>query len=143
MSDISIEKADWQTDQHVLIGIRTRVFIDEQKVPVDMEIDGLDPECLHVKAISSSGNIIGTARLLPNHYIGRMCVLKEYRHKGAGAAMLVYLIDFARQNGFRSLSLNAQISALPFYQRYGFKPDSEIFVEAGIKHKHMTLSLAK
>lgn len=143
MNNICIETADWQTDQQALIGIRTRVFVEEQQIPAELEIDSLDAECLHVKAVNACGDIVGTARLLPSHYIGRMCVLKEYRDQGIGGSMLAYLLDYASCNGFQSVKLHAQISALPFYQRYGFIPDSEIFMEAGIKHQHMTLSLAK
>lgn len=143
MTDIRIEYADWHSDQQALIDLRTQIFIDEQHVPAELEIDGKDPDCLHVKAIGSSGELIGTARLLPDHYIGRMCVLKQYRHNGVGGAMLAFLINHARQHEIQCLKLNAQVSALPFYQRYGFEPDSEIFMEAGIMHKHMTLTLAK
>ena len=143
MTDISIAIADWQSHQHALIEVRRQVFIDEQGVPEELEIDDLDPACLHVKAVIAEAGIIGTARLLPSAYIGRMCVLKAFRGKGAGGLMLSFLIDTARQNNYDYLKLNAQIGAMSFYQRYGFEADSEIFMEAGIKHRHMTLSLAK
>lgn len=143
MTDISVAFADWQIDHEALIEVRRQVFIDEQGVPEELEIDDLDPRCLHVKASISKAGIIGTARLLPSGYIGRMCVLKAFRGKGAGGLMLSFLIDYARQNNDNYLKLNAQIGALCFYQRFGFKTDSEIFMEAGIKHRHMTLSLAK
>lgn len=143
MPDINVQTADWQHDQQALVDIRTRVFVDEQKVPANLEIDGMDPQCVHVKATIPSGVIIGTARLLPSNYIGRMCVLKPFRNHGAGRLMLSYLIEHAQRQNIRALMLNAQISAQPFYQRFGFKPDSEIFLEAGIKHVHMTYILAK
>ena len=103
-----------------------------------MEIDGLDPDCLHVKAVSKKGDIIGTARLLPNHYVGRMCVHADYRNRGVGGRMLQYFIDYADAHGFPALMLNAQLSALPFYQKFGFVADSKIFMEADIAHRHMT-----
>lgn len=143
MNEISIQIADWVEDQVSLIDVRTRVFVDEQKVPVELEVDGLDSDCLHIKAVNSDGEIIGTARLLPSHYIGRMCVLKEYRNLGVGGLMLSFLIDAANTERIKTLMLNAQIDALPFYQRFGFIEDSEIFMDAGIQHKHMTLKLTK
>jgi predicted GNAT family N-acyltransferase len=143
MTDIRIESADWQQDQQQLIALRTEVFVDEQKVPVDMEIDGMDPQCLHVKAVDAGGNIIGTARLLPNRYVGRMCVKNSHRKQGVGGNMLQFFIDYARQNQLPALMLNAQISAQSFYQAYGFEADSKIFMEADIEHIHMTLLLSE
>ena len=143
MIDIRIESADWQQDQQQLIALRTEVFVDEQKVPVDMEIDGMDPQCLHVKAVDTQGNIVGTARLLPNQYVGRMCVQHSHRNQGVGGSMLQYFIDYARQNRLPALMLNAQTSAQSFYQAYGFKADSKIFIEADIEHIHMTLHLSE
>ncbi len=141
-TDLTIMPACWDTDQQQLIAVRTAVFIQEQQVPAELEMDGQDVNCLHVKAVNSSGLVVGTARLLPTNYIGRMCVLKDFRKLGAGGQMLSYFIDFACQHNFKSLMLNAQISALSFYQHYGFKVDSDVFIEADIEHVHMTLTLA-
>ena len=139
-TDIRVSFADWEHDRDSLMTIRKKVFVEEQQVPMDEEIDGYDPECVHVIA-RVDDNIVGTARLLPNHYIGRMCVLKEYRGLGAGGRMLEFLLEHAREQRIPNLMLNAQITALPFYQKYGFAADSEVFIEAGIEHKHMTLNL--
>ena len=138
-----IKVANWQQDQKELIELRTRVFIEEQKVPPELEIDGLDDICIHLKALTDSGQFIGTSRLLPSHYIGRMCVLKEYRHQGAGSQMLNYFIHHALVRGIPHLMLNAQLTALPFYQQFGFLQDSDVFIEADIEHVHMTLTLAE
>lgn len=143
MTDISVELADWDRDQHQLVDIRTRVFVDEQQVPVSLETDGLDPQCLHIKAVNSASECVGVARLLPSHYIGRMCVLKEYRQQGIGGSMLNFIVAIARHNNYEALYLNAQLSALSFYRKYEFIDDSDIFMEAGIAHKHMTLNLVK
>ena len=143
MSDIVIAIAEWATDEEALLKVRRQVFINEQGVPEELEFDNLDSRCLHVKSIKSEAGIIGTARLLPSAYIGRMCVLKDFRNLGVGGLMLSFLIDYARNHNYGPLRLNAQVNALPFYERYGFKANSEIFMEAGIKHRHMTLTLAK
>ncbi len=143
MSDIHIQRADWSRDQASLIALRTEVFVEEQKVPVSLEVDGLDPQCQHVKACDADGHVVGTARLLPNHYIGRMCVRQDYRGQGVGGRMLQYFIDLAQQQDTAQLMLNAQISAIEFYRRYGFEADSDIFMEADIAHRHMTLNLSE
>jgi len=141
-TEITIHEADWETDQQQLAYVRTVVFIQEQQVPAELEMDGMDGNCRHVKAINAKGDVIATARLLPNHYIGRMCVLKPYRKLGIGGLMLSFFIDLARDNNFKSLKLNAQISAIPFYRQYGFIEDSDVFMEADIEHVHMTLTIA-
>lgn len=148
MTDINIEHfkiglANWDRDQQQLVDIRTRVFVDEQQVPVSLEIDGLDPQCQHIKAVNSAAEIVGVVRLLSSHYIGRMCVLKEYRQQGIGGSMLDFVLALARKNNYKNLFLNAQLSALPFYRKFGFVEDSDIFLEAGIAHKHMTLNLVE
>jgi predicted GNAT family N-acyltransferase len=137
-SDYAVHAADWQADQSALIELRTRVFVDEQKVPADMEIDEQDPVCQHFKVTNTDGKIVATARLLSNAYIGRMCVDRGLRGSGIGGSLLQYIIDQAENQGFKQLHLNAQVDAVPFYQRYGFVTDSDIFVEAGIDHQHMT-----
>ena len=139
-TEIQVRLADWKQDQDQLMAIRSRVFIEEQKVPIEEEIDGLDPDCIHVLA-AIGAQPVGTARMLPTHYIGRMCVLKAHRMQGIGGRMLSYLIDYARQHRIARLQLNAQVTALPFYQKYGFVVDSDLFLDAGIEHKHMILNL--
>ena len=138
--EIELRLADWEQDHDQLIGIRSQVFVAEQQVPIEEEIDGLDADCIHVAAILDN-QWVGTARMLPTYYIGRMCVLKAYRKQGIGGRMLNYLIDHARQHRVTRLQLNAQVTALSFYQKYGFVADSDIFLDAGIEHKHMTLNL--
>jgi predicted GNAT family N-acyltransferase len=140
-TEYSIQFADWNVDAASLTALRHEVFVSEQKVPIEIEIDDMDSQCLHIKACLNDERIVGTARLLPNHYIGRMCVAKDYRHQGIAGAMLEFIIQYARHQKFKSLHLNAQISAQSLYQRYGFDTDSDIFMEAGIPHRHMSLQL--
>ncbi len=142
MSKYSVLQADWATDQDQLIAVRRSVFIEEQKVAEELEIDGQDIISQHVKAVAPGGLVIATARLLPSNYIGRMCVLKNYRNQGIGGKMLAFFINYASQHNIESLHLNAQLTALGFYQKYGFIINSEVFIEADIEHVHMTLTLA-
>ncbi len=139
MSSFEIKLADWTQDHAELVSGRTEVFVIEQKVPVSLELDEYDEVALHVKALNSDQQVIATARMLPNHYIGRMCVLKPYRGLGDGRELLRFCIAYARDQGIPALHLNAQTSALAFYGRLGFEPDSDEFMEAGIPHRHMTL----
>jgi predicted GNAT family N-acyltransferase len=138
-----VEAADWNQDKAELIKLRGIVFVEEQNVPVTLEIDGMDPDCRHVKAVMND-QTIGTARLLPNGYIGRMCVLKEYRSQGVGKKMLECLIQQAFYDQTTSapmdeVTLNSQSSAIAFYQTNGFVICSEEFMEANITHQKMVL----
>jgi predicted GNAT family N-acyltransferase len=132
-----VDPVDYQTGLADLRAIRETVFVQEQKVPVEEEWDALDPSCMHVIARALDGTPIGTGRLTPEHKIGRMAVLPEWRGKGVGDALLLALIDAARDRGWREVALNAQASAVDFYLRHGFVPYGERFREAGIEHQAM------
>lgn len=143
VQDLVVEVADWHKDKAELIKLRGTVFVEEQNVPVSLEIDGMDPDCRHVKALMND-QTIGTARLLPNGYIGRMCVLKEFRNQGVGTKMLACLIQqafFDQTTGapMDEVSLNSQSSAISFYEENGFIACSEEFMEANIVHRKMIL----
>ena len=133
-------KALWVDDGDTLMRLRNRVFVEEQKVSAALEIDGKDIECQHVKAIVD-GLVIGTGRLMPNGFIGRMCVLAEYRNRNIGTMMLENLVQQALDSGHQKVLLNAQSYIIPFYQKFGFRIDSEEFIEAGILHRRMVLDL--
>jgi predicted GNAT family N-acyltransferase len=140
MSEVVVSVANWVKDSEELIKLRTWVFVEEQKVPTSLEVDGLDAKCLHVKAMKGD-LFIGTGRLLADGYIGRMCVLNEYRGQGIGTLMLENLIEQAIRTGHRQVILNSQSYAIPFYQKSSFVTDSEEFVEAGIPHRRMVRQL--
>ncbi len=133
-------KAVWADDGDTLMQLRNRVFVEEQKVSAALEVDGKDSECQHVKAIVD-GLVIGTGRLLPNGFIGRMCVLAEYRNRNIGTMMLENLVQQALDRGHQKVLLNAQSYIIPFYQKYGFRIDSDEFIEADIPHRRMILNL--
>ncbi|GAB2653827.1 GNAT family N-acetyltransferase [Arenimonas aestuarii] len=136
-TDFRIEPADYATDLADLRKVRETVFILEQKVPEEEEWDDLDPRSQHVLARDAGGQPIGTGRLTPEHKIGRMAVLREWRGRGVGDGLLVALMDRARTLGWTEVKLNAQVSALAFYARHGFEPYGERFMEAGIEHQAM------
>lgn len=136
-SDFRVEPADYQAHFKDLRHVRETVFVAEQQVPIEQEWDELDPRCRHVIARDLQDQPIGTGRLTPEHKIGRMAVLREWRGRGVGDALLVALLDQARTLGWTQVSLNAQVSAESFYARHGFEACGERFMEAGIEHQAM------
>lgn len=131
-----IRSADWSTERDILIRLRERVFVQEQGVPAELELDEHDPYCLHLLAIQEQ-EPVGTGRLLPDGHIGRLAVLPAYRKQGIGRALLDGLIQVAVQRELAKVSLNAQVQAIPFYEKAGFVVGSEEFLDAGIPHKGM------
>ncbi|BAO44413.1 GNAT family N-acetyltransferase [Thiolapillus brandeum] len=132
-----VRLAHWPGDEPALRQVRERVFVQEQQVPLELEWDGIDDQCLHMLAEDKSGNPIGTGRLLPDGHIGRMAVLREWRGRGVGSALLQALMQEGEKQGFRNMVLAAQLQAMPFYEKAGFTAEGEIFDDAGIPHRNM------
>lgn len=134
----TVEICDWK-QRDVLLKVRYAVFVEEQKVPVEIEQDDKDPVSVHVLARDSRGEVIGTARLILQELprIGRMAVLKPWRRSGVGAAMLAALCAEAKRRGYSEIMLNAQTHATPFYFKHGFLSHGPEFAEAGIPHQEM------
>ena len=129
------------------LDIRTRVFVDEQGVPLDEEIDGhdrTDPDAVHALAYDA-GRAIGTGRFCiaepGTAQIGRMAVLPEARGAGAGKALLDTLVTEARRRGYARAYLLAQIHARDFYRKAGFVDDGGRIWDAGIEHQPRRLAL--
>lgn len=128
--------------------IRLRVFIEEQRVPVEEEWDEADATARHVVARHADGSPIGTGRLLVRKddpegtaRIGRMAVLPEARGLGVGMAILLSLIEEARTAGFKRILLQSQTHAMDFYGRAGFTVCGPEYMESGIPHRDMELFL--
>ena len=136
-----VAAVDYAAAHDDLRAVRERVFVQEQQVPVELEIDGLDPRCRHVLARDGAGLAVGTARLSPEGRLGRMAVLREWRAHGVGSALLHALLRLAREDGLDRVTLHAQAGAIDFYRRHGFAPIGERFMEAGIEHQTMQLRL--
>lgn len=132
----------WIASEKALRAIRNKVFIEEQGVPADLEWDGLDEHAYHVMAFAADGTPIGTGRLLQDAQIGRLAVLKEWRGKGVGGALLDILLVIANKMGYDEVRLHAQTRVLDFYLRRGFTAQGEEFMEAGIPHKLMVRTTA-
>ena|SRR5690606_21458579 len=144
---IVVRTTDWSENQDILQGIRHSVFVEEQGVPEDLEIDGKDPVAFHFLATTDSGEAVATARLLHEcdeiARIGRFAVLAEHRNQGFGSYLLEKMVDYARQQGYVKLVLSAQLEAISFYEKAGFEPYGEIYLDAGLEHRSMRLILQR
>ena len=138
-----VRRVGWGEAGIPMRAIRAAVFIDEQNVPVELEWDGLDVQCLHVVAESATGEAVGTGRLLPDGHIGRMAVLKSWRGRGVGRALLLELLTAAGERGHERVELNAQTRAIKFYARFGFSVVGDEFMDAGIPHRIMRMELIR
>ncbi len=119
--------------------VRLEVFVQEQHVPPEEEMDAMDVHCLHAVAYDASGAAVGTGRLLPDGHIGRMAVRQAGRGHGVGSQILTALVQAARQRGDTEVLLAAQLHARSFYARHGFVEEGETFMDAGIPHRLMRL----
>ena len=142
---VQLHLGSWQDLQKLASPLRTEVFVDEQKVPAEMEWDEADHTALHCVAVNRMGMALATGRLLVHApgvaRIGRMAVKKPMRGSDLGARVLHALMDEARARGDRQVVLHAQCSAEGFYKRAGFAPHGAVFEEAGIAHIEMVRDL--
>ena len=137
----AVRPVNWNASREKLRAVRRAVFIEEQRVPEELEWDEADDRAYHVLATDEEGDAIGTGRLQLDGQIGRMAVARNWRGRGVGAAILQALIELARKEGCTVVRLHAQTHAIAFYARYGFKPVGHEFDEAGIRHRAMELRL--
>ena len=146
MNPLEIFIKPWQEASQEAYLIRKKVFIEEQGVPEDMELDEHDPSAKHALAYQDD-LCVGTGRLvrLDNHHaqIGRMAVLSAYRNQYIGKAILTRLINLAKAEEISTLTLHSQVSAIPFYAKFGFAAEGPIYDEAGIPHRNMILLIEK
>lgn len=142
MTEIQIEEAHWQDDRQrqELMRIRQQVFMQEQQVSADLEWDGLDANARHFLAYDDNGEAIACARLLVDGHVGRMAVLAPWRGQGVGSKLLQHVIQYAQDQGYPELFLDAQTHALQFYSRHGFIAKGDEFLDAGIPHRSMRLA---
>jgi predicted GNAT family N-acyltransferase len=139
VKQISSEEAKAQA-----FAIRMRVFVREQGVAPEIELDRDDRRAIHFLA-TVDGKAVGTARIVMRRgsaKIGRMAVLKQFRCRGVGANLLRRAVAVARHLGARKIYLHAQVAVIGFYEELGFVCAGPIFHEAGIPHRKMVLKKA-
>jgi predicted GNAT family N-acyltransferase len=141
LADLAVRVGDWArlgADARV---VRLKVFVEEQGIAPELELDERDATAVHAVAFDAAGQPVATGRLLPDAHIGRMAVLADVRGQGVGAAILRALTAMAATRGDREVRLHAQRSAIGFYLREGFIAEGEEYMEAGIPHQTMARRL--
>ena len=138
--NLDIMQVTWQDAQHELSQVRTEVFIKEQQVAPDFEWDNLDQNAVHLLA-RYNNMAIGCLRIIDYKKIGRMAVLKCWRGKGVGKALLTAAIKVCTAQGSQQINLSAQTHAIGFYSNAGFKIISKEYTDVNIAHVDMQLSV--
>jgi predicted GNAT family N-acyltransferase len=140
MKNISAITTNYKSNHRDICQVRFKVFVDEQNVPEELEIDGYDDEATHV-LILLDDQAIGTGRILADGHIGRVAVLKKYRGQGVGKLIMKKLIEWAQENQLETLWLSSQWHARGFYIDLDFVCIGDRFEEAGIDHIKMIRKL--
>lgn len=120
--------------------IRTQIFICEQGITEADEWDDQDVISQHF-VIYDQDQPIATARLLQNHSVGRVAVVKVYRGQGLGQMIMLEIISYAQKQGLSVLTLSSQVHAISFYEKLGFTVQGNPYDECGISHIEMTMNL--
>jgi predicted GNAT family N-acyltransferase len=145
--EYAVVAGDWATLGGEAAPVRQAVFVEEQGVPADLELDELDAQALHAVARGPGGRAIATARLIGEDAatarIGRMAVLAGWRSQGVGSALLWRLLSHAAARGMAQVVLSAQLHAVPFYRRHGFVEEGGEYLDAGIRHRTMRRQLGR
>jgi predicted GNAT family N-acyltransferase len=138
---VQVKRVSSENELAKALAIRLRVFVGEQGVPREIELDDDDRRAIHFLALIA-GKAVGTARLVMrrgNAKIGRMAVLKSYRGRGVGKKLLKRSIEAANRRGAQHIYLHAQVPVIGFYEAGGFRCVGPVFKEAGIPHRKMIL----
>jgi predicted GNAT family N-acyltransferase len=128
----------------VAIALRYAVFVQEQRVPEELELDDEDASAQHLLVQDSTGSALGTLRILvkgKTAKIGRVAVVREARQQGIGMEMMRRALAFCQDLNLESVALDSQTYITPFYEKLGFRATGDEFMDAGIPHIHMTRSL--
>lgn len=132
-------------DRERCFRLRREVFVDEQHVPIELEIEDDEDHYTHLLLRDEAGAVVATARLAildDAAKAQRVAVAKAMRGKGAGAAVMQALHDEARRHGRTRVVLSAQVTAIPFYERLGYVASGPVYDDAGIPHRDMSVTLA-
>lgn len=132
-------------DRPSCLALRRAVFIEEQGVPEDLELDGEDDACTHFIVIEDGGDVIGTARMKTTAggaKAQRVAVAAHRRRHGVGRLLMDAIEAEASRLGLPRVTLSAQVSAIPFYERLGYVASGPVYDDAGIPHRDMARPLA-
>jgi predicted GNAT family N-acyltransferase len=117
------------------------VFQESQDEAPGVDLDEVDEKSVHVIAFDELGNGVGTGRLQPDGQIGRLVVLKDWRRRGVGMALLQALVEEARKRGLADVTLAAPLRAAEFYREQGFVADGKVFKQGATLQQMMRKAL--
>ena len=140
---MNVEVAKTEEQIQDVFNIRKTVFVEEQQVPLEEEIDEYENDSIHF-ILYEQNNAVGAGRFRILDGMGkveRVCVLKTMRGKGAGRKLMLGIEEYAKQQPLSQLKLNAQTYAIPFYEGLGYEVTSNEFLDAGIPHKTMSKNI--
>lgn len=135
-SELRIRVAESAAELSQAFEIRARVFVDEQRVPADLERDAHDASCTQL-LVTRGSEPVATARYRRTQggwKLERVAVLRERRGGGIGAALVRHVCSALPGE---VIYVHAQLGAAPFWERLGFVVEGERFDEAGIAHQLM------
>ena len=138
-SEITVKVVETEEELDAAIGVRFRVFVEEQQVPPEEELDAYDAAATHAIALHQ-GRVVGTGRVILDEdsaRIGRMAVDREWRRHGIGGLLLLFLEEEARTHGATGFVLHAQEYVKSFYAAHGYQEHGEVFLEVDIPHVEM------
>ena len=122
---------------HDIVRLRDEVFVVEQRITAEAEVDGKDPECAHVMGRTPAGDLVATARIFLDHdpaKVGRVAVRPDMQRHGVGTALMKYVHEVV---GTRPAMLSAQAYLRAWYTRLGWTAQGDLYDEAGIPHVRM------
>jgi predicted GNAT family N-acyltransferase len=132
----SIIETVFSKEKERIMQVRYAVFVEEQRVPEELEQDEKDLVCRHALLLMDE-RPVATGRLEADGHIGRIAVVRSHRGKGLGSRIVKFLEDKAKAQGLRRVFLGAQLQAIPFYEKLGYRCYGNEFMDAGIPHRHM------
>ncbi|HYE07497.1 MAG TPA: GNAT family N-acetyltransferase [Planctomycetota bacterium] len=142
--DIDVHPCATPDERAAALALRHAVFVAEQGVPAELELDAADADAMHLVAVVA-GAVVGAARLVPRDdgsiKVGRVCVRRDARGRGIGRALMAAAHGQARARGARRIVLHAQLAVSGFYRDLGYRVVGPAFVEAAIAHERMELAL--
>jgi predicted GNAT family N-acyltransferase len=139
--EIFTKVIDYSLGKTLIHAVRTEVFVYEQNIPLELEVDHLDRVSQHVLA-TYEGCPVGTGRLTPQGRIGRVAVSRPLRRQGVGQQIMEKLLALAQEENHQEVMLAAQLQATEFYKKLGFEREGDNFLEVGIWHINMRKRLS-
>ena len=130
---VTTKVVDYTTHKALLHTIRVEVFVNEQSIPAQVELDQNDCISHHVLACYD-GRPVGTGRLTPVGRIGRVAVSQPLRRRGVGFCIIQKLLEVAKHQNHQDVFLAAQYHAVSFYEKLGFYREGDVFIDVGIPH---------